>query len=81
MNLRWLGLSLIEMGGGYLYLEHKIDYAVGYSNLCKPGDFVSPRVPLAFVHANDSAIADEAAVHLRGAISISENVLPNAWHF
>jgi len=36
---------------------------------------------LAFVHANDSAVADEAAIHLRGAVSISENVLPNAWHF
>lgn len=81
INLRWLGLSLIEMGGGYMYLEHKIDYAVGYSNLCKPGTFVSPQMPIAFVHANDSSIADEATVHLRGAVQISENTLPTTWHF
>lgn len=81
INLRWLGLSLIEMGGGHLYLEHKIDYAAGYSNLCRPGMFVSPRTPLAFVHANDVAAAEEAAVHLRGAVKISETSLPKTWVF
>ena len=81
INLRWLGLSLLEMGGGHLYLEHKIDYAAGYSNLCRPGMFVSPRTPLAFVHANDASVAQEAAVHLRGAVKISETSLPKTWMF
>lgn len=72
MNVRWIGLSVIQMGGGHLYLEQKIDYAAGYTNMCKPGMYVSPRVPLAFVHANDAATADQAAVHLKGAVCISE---------
>lgn len=81
INLRWLGLSLIEMGGGHLYLEHKIDYAAGYSNLCRPGMYVSPRTPLAFVHANDAATAQAAVTHLRGAVKISESSLPKTWSF
>lgn len=72
MNLRWIGLAVIQMGGGHLYLEQKIDYAAGYTNMCKPGMYVSPRVPLAFVHANDAETADRAAVHLKGAVRISE---------
>lgn len=72
MNVRWIGLAVIQMGGGHLYLEQKIDYAAGYTNMCKPGMYVSPRIPLAFVHANDATTADQAAVHLKGAIRISE---------
>lgn len=72
MNVRWIGLSVIQMGGGHLYLEQKIDYAAGYTNICCPGMQVSPRIPLAFVHANDAATADQAAIHLKGAITLSE---------
>lgn len=72
MNVRWIGLSVIQMGGGHLYLEQKIDYAAGYTNMCKPGMYVSPYVPLAFVHANDETTAEQAAVHLKGALTISE---------
>lgn len=73
MNVRWIGLSVIQMGGGHSYLEQKIDYAAGYTNICHPGMYVSPRIPLAFVHANDNTTAEQAAVHLKGAIRISEN--------
>lgn len=72
MNIRWLGLSVLEMGAGRLSQEQKIDYSAGYSNLCRPGMFVSPRVPLAFVHADTIDTAEAAAVHLKGAVRISE---------
>ena len=72
MNVRWIGLSVIQMGGGHSYLEQKIDYAAGYTNICRPGMYVSPRIPLAFVHANDNTTAEQAAIHLKGAIRISE---------
>lgn len=72
MNIRWLGLSVLEMGAGRLSQEQKIDYSAGYSNLCRPGMYVSPRVPLAFVHADTTDTAEAAAVHLKGAVKISE---------
>lgn len=72
MNLRWIGLAVLEMGAGRLYQEQRIDYSAGYSNVCHPGMYVSARVPLAFVHAEDAKTAELAAVHLKGAVTISE---------
>lgn len=72
MNLRWIGLAVLEMGAGRLYQEQRIDYSAGYSNVCRPGMYVSARVPLAFVHAEDAETAELAAVHLKGAVTISE---------
>ncbi|MBO4644292.1 MAG: thymidine phosphorylase [Alphaproteobacteria bacterium] len=72
MNMRWIGLAVLEMGAGRLYQEQRIDYAAGFSNMCRPGMYVSQRVPLAFVHAEDSQTADLAALHLKGAIKLSE---------
>lgn len=72
MNLRWIGLAVLEMGAGRLYQEQRIDYSAGYSNVCRPGMYVSARVPLAFVHAEDAKTAELAAVHLKGAVTISE---------
>ena len=72
MNLRWIGLAVLEMGAGRLYQEQRIDYSAGFSDMCHPGMYVSPKVPLAFVHAEDEQTADLAALHLKGAIKISE---------
>lgn len=72
MNLRWIGLAVLEMGAGRSHQEQRIDYAAGFSNMCRPGMYVSQRVPLAFVHAEDSQTADLAAVHLKGAVKLSE---------
>ncbi len=71
MNLRWIGLSVIEMGAGRLYREQKVDYSAGYTNMCKVGMYVSPQIPLAFVHAHDEATAAAAAEHLKGAVQIA----------
>lgn len=71
MNLRWIGLSVIEMGAGRLYREQKVDYSAGYTNMCKVGMYVSPQVPLAFVHAHDESTAAAAAEHLKGAVQIA----------
>lgn len=72
MNLRWIGLAVLEMGAGRMHQEQRIDYAAGYSNMCRPGMYVSGRVPLAFVHAEDARTAELAAIHLKGAITVSE---------
>ena len=72
MNMRWIGLAVLEMGAGRFYQEQHIDYAAGYSNMCHPGMYVSRQVPLAFVHAEDERTAELAATHLKGAVKISE---------
>ena len=72
MNMRWIGLAVLEMGAGRFYQEQHIDYAAGYSNLCRPGMYVSDQIPLAFVHAEDEMTAGLAVTHLKGAVKISE---------
>ncbi|MCQ2913679.1 MAG: thymidine phosphorylase [Alphaproteobacteria bacterium] len=71
MNMRWIGLSVIEMGAGRLYSEQKIDLSAGYSNMIKPGTKVMPDTVLAFIHAQDEQTALAAQTHLLGAININ----------
>lgn len=72
MNMRWIGLTVLQMGAGRMYQEEKIDFSAGFTNVCKPGMYVSKQIPLAFVHACDEETADEAITHLKGAIVIAE---------
>ena len=72
INLRRIGLAVLEMGAGRSYQEQRIDYAAGFSNMCRPGMYVSQHVPLAFVHAEDTQSADSAALQLKKAIKLSE---------
>ena len=72
MNMRWIGLTVLQMGAGRFYQEQRIDYSAGLSNICHPGMYVSSQVPLAFVHAEDEQTANLAITHLKGAVKISE---------
>ena len=45
MNTRDIGLSIIELKGGRVRPDQKLDYATGYSRFCQIGDLVDDRSP------------------------------------
>ncbi|MBR5483004.1 MAG: thymidine phosphorylase [Alphaproteobacteria bacterium] len=72
MNTRNIGLSIIELKGGRINPEQKIDYSTGYSGFCQIGDYVDEQTPLAFVHAANEEDYEKAAKSLQNNIIIGE---------
>lgn len=72
MNTRNIGLSIIELKGGRVTPEQKIDYSTGYSGFCQIGDYVDEQTPLAFVHAANEEDYEKAAKSLQNNIIIGE---------
>lgn len=72
MQTRNIGLSVIELKGGRITPQQKLDYATGYSHFCQVGDFVDEQTPLAFIHAQTEEQYQQAAARLLDAITISE---------
>lgn len=71
MQTRDIGLSVIELKGGRITPQQKLDYATGYSHFCQIGDFVDEQTPLAFIHAQTEEQFQQAAASLQDAITIS----------
>lgn len=60
MQTRDIGLALIQLKGGRVRTDQKLDYATGFSGFCQIGDFVDAQTPLCYIHAqseDDFAIA------------------------
>lgn len=72
MDTRGIGLSIIEMKGGRVTPEQKLDYATGYSEFCQIGDFVDAQKPLAMIHAQTEEQYTQAAQTLQRLITIDE---------
>lgn len=72
MNTRGIGLSIIEMNGGRITPEQKLDYATGYSDFCQIGDFVDPKKPLAIIHAQTEEQYQQSAENIKKLITISD---------
>lgn len=79
MNTRNIGLSVINLKGGRIHPEQKLDYATGYSSFCQIGDFVDAHKPLAYIHAQNEQDYQNAADELLTNITIAEqkpNITP-----
>ena len=72
MNTRNIGLSIIELKGGRINPEQKIDYSTGYSAFSQIGDYVDEQTPLAFDHAANEEDYEKAAKSLQNNIIIGE---------
>ena len=70
-DTRGIGLSIIELKGGRITPQQKLDYATGYTDFCQIGDKVDEQTPLAIVHAQTEEQFARAADSLRRLISIS----------
>lgn len=70
-DTRGIGLSIIELKGGRITPQQKLDYATGYTGFCRLGDKADTQTPLAIVHAQTEEQFARAANSLRRLISIS----------
>lgn len=71
VDLRTIGLCLIEMGAGRSSRNRMLDPAVGVTHLARPGQKVAPRgLPLARLHARSPEQAAHAARQIRKAFRI-----------
>ncbi|MGZ6696174.1 MAG: thymidine phosphorylase [Solirubrobacteraceae bacterium] len=67
IDVRAVGLAVVELGGGRVREDQPVDHAVGLTEVAGVGE---PADTLAVVHARDEAAAERAAARLRGAFEI-----------
>ena len=72
MDLRRIGLAVVELGGGRRDAADRIDHGVGLSEVAGIGEAVGPERPLALVHARSPAAAEAAECALRDAFDLGE---------
>ena len=70
VDVRAIGLAVVELGGGRSRASDSIDPAVGLTGLAGIGAEVGPDAPLARVHARTPGDAEKAALRLRAAYRI-----------
>ena len=70
IDVRAVGVAVVELGGGRARASDAIDPAVGFSELAGLGAEVSHDRPLARVHARDEAQVRAAAGRLRAAYAL-----------
>jgi thymidine phosphorylase len=76
VDVRAVGLAVIDLGGGRRREDDAIDHAVGFSHVAAPGERVGPHDrPLALVHARDEDAAARAAEALSAAFRVGDRVL------
>jgi thymidine phosphorylase len=67
IDVRAVGLAVVELGGGRARAADRIDPSVGLTELAPIGAEVGPKRPLALIHARNRGTADTAASRLRAA--------------
>jgi thymidine phosphorylase len=72
IDVRAVGLAVVELGGGRARAADSIDPAVGLTELAPIGAGVGPDAPLARVHARTGNEAEAAVRRLRAAYRIEE---------
>ena len=70
LDVRGIGLTVLELGGGRLRASDTIDPAVGLTGIAGLGEDVGPHAPLALCRARSSSDWERAANRLRRAITI-----------
>jgi thymidine phosphorylase len=79
VDVRAIGLSIIDLGGGRRREDDQIDHAVGLTEVAEPGERVGPGGrPVALVHARDEESAAHAAQAVSAAFRVGDRILdPN----
>lgn len=67
-----IGQAVVNIGGGRLKKEDKVDYAVGIEVMKKIGDKVEKGEPLVYIHANDKQKAENQVEFLRNSYKIQK---------
>jgi len=84
LDVRALGMVVVQLGGGRIVPEQTLDHAVGLTAVAGRGERIERGQPLAIVHARREADADVAEAVVRTAFRIADTA-PQAesllrWH-
>ncbi|MGO9421464.1 thymidine phosphorylase [Roseiarcus sp.] len=72
VDVRAVGLAVVELGGGRARASDAIDPSVGLTKLAALGDELGAERPLALVHARDLTSAEAATQRLRAAYRLGD---------
>ncbi len=72
IDVRAIGLAVVELGGGRARVTDAVDHAVGFTDLAPLGAEVGPDAPLARVHARSEDAAKAAAARLGAAYLLAD---------
>jgi thymidine phosphorylase len=72
VDVRQLGLAIVELGGGRRQVSDTIDPRVGLSEIVGVGEAVGPEQPLAICHAADAASSERCAALVMQCITIGD---------
>lgn len=72
INVREMGVAVMDLGGGRHKASDTIDYGVGLADIAGLGAKLGPRSPIATIIARNDADADRAERRILDAITISE---------
>lgn len=72
MEVRQIGLLLIELKGGRTDVNDMLDYATGFTHFCQIGDKVDTQTPLCYIYAQTEEAADYIGQKLQKLITISD---------
>jgi len=75
IDTRAVGVALIELGGGRLRAQDKIDHRVGFSDFRGLGEDIGPQQPICTIHAADSAAWTRAANAVRSAVRLTAGAI------
>jgi thymidine phosphorylase len=77
VDVRAVGLAVVELGGGRRREDEDVDHAVGLTAVAAPGERVGPGArSLAVVHARDESAAQRAVDALRAAYTVGDAAPP-----
>ncbi len=76
INVREMGLAVVEMGGGRRRAEDEIDHSVGLTDCCALGEEVGGDRPLARIHGATEKELDRAERRIRAAVTVCETPPP-----
>jgi thymidine phosphorylase len=76
IDVRALGLAIVDMGGGRARADAAIDPRVGLTHVVAPGQQAAVGQPLATIHAADEAHWQRAAIQVAAAIVIDPDLAP-----
>ncbi len=76
IDVRRLGISVVELGGGRRRVDAAIDHAVGLSEVAGIGAAIDPEHPLALIHARRPEDAARATASLAAAFEIADAAPP-----
>jgi len=71
VNTRDIGLAVIQLGGGRRVASDDVDHAVGITDFIALGHEVSPKTPIATIHARNQDQAQQVARLISASITIS----------